>query len=74
MSITHIGKGADCNTILVPTSAGRNATQAFCKCPHGFVGNPYNECNPKIVACEKCGMYCFLLILSTVTINVNTNI
>ena len=59
MSITHLGKGADCNIILVPTSAGRNTTQVFCTCPHGFVGNPYNECKPKIVACEKCGMYRF---------------
>ena len=59
MSITHLGKGADCNIILVPTSAGRNTTQVFCTCPYGFVGNPYNECKPKIVACEKCGMYRF---------------
>ena len=41
-----IGRGAECITGVIPTSNSQIPTTAFCICPKGFVGNPYEECKP----------------------------
>jgi len=40
------GRGAECITGVVPTSHSQSPTAAFCICPKGSVGNPYEECKP----------------------------